>query len=577
MISRPGILRAQSRAWNDNAWLPPGAMILVCLWFAACSGTAPVPESDPEPWQPSEPYALASDTLSLAETMPDSLPWPDAPPGEVPLAQIEDLYAEAVSLVASGDLDRAQDHLFSLQDLVLAPSPADADSMYVQHRRSLERRVYLLGAIVAEERAFPGVDVNADSVLTASYATLEAMALPDSLVPATGTVLPPLQADLLRWHNSHVQQWIDYFSGRGHHNFQIWLERKATYEPLITSILDEYDLPRELIYLALIESGLSARARSSVGAVGPWQFMPGTAKLQGLRQDWWVDERRDFEKSTRAACRYLTQLYDEFGDWALVLAAYNSGEGRIRRQIALTGHTDYWAHHLPRQTVAYVPKFIAAVKIGEDPEAYGFHAPQVTPLVYDTVPVSDATDLQLIASCANVDPAAVVALNPQLLRRAVPPDAKDYAVHVPTGTGGRTRRELAKVPASQRLTWRRHRVGRGETLSQIASHYGTSVGGIQRANEMGRRTLIHPGDQLLIPMPQELKDRARARAVEAGHYVPPEGYERVSYKVRSGDSLSTIARHLGVSIKHLRKVNNLRGDLIKPGQHLYAYRKGVTG
>jgi len=230
---------------------------------------------------------------------------------------------------------------------------------------------------------------------------------------------------------------------------------------------------------------------------------------------------------------------------------------------------------LPSQTTAHIPKFIAAARIGENPEKYGFEVKELTVLSYDVLPVDDATDLALIARCAGVETGTIKQLNPALLRGASPPDMKNYPVRVPAGTGATARRALAKVPADKRLTWRRHKVQRGETLGGIARSYGTSVTDVSRLNKLKDVHLIRPGDQLLIPMPAELASKARRRAAEKGHYVPPSGYARVSYKVKSGDTLGGIARNLGVTLAHLRKVNNIhRTNLIRPGQRLYAYRPG---
>ena len=301
--------------------------------------------------------------------------------------------------------------------------------------------------------------------------------------------------------------------------------------------------------------------------------MPGTAKAFDLRRDWWIDERRDLELSTRAAARYLSQLYQRFGNWALVLAAYNAGENRVARQVRFKGHDDYWRMHLPHQTADYVPKFIAATRIGEHPERYGFEVTPAPPLVYDTLPVADATDIALIAECAGTTKSDLAALNPALLRGATPPDNRGYAVRVPAGSGAQAAAALRRIPADKRLTWRRHRVKRGDTLSQIAAARGTSIADIARLNKLDNRHLIRPGDQLLIPMPADLAARADKRTADKGHYVPPDGYVRVSYQVRKGDTLGGIARKLGVSLKHLRKVNAIyRSHLIHPGQRLYAYR-----
>ncbi|HPF71158.1 MAG TPA: LysM peptidoglycan-binding domain-containing protein [Candidatus Krumholzibacteria bacterium] len=555
--------------------------------MGACSGQQPGPQSDPQ----SDPDAAILETV-LARPETVEAAWdtvdlaagpthvvrdmPVGPDGTVPLADLEALLAEALARTADGHTALAEDLLFTLQENAAGPEPADADSVWTAHRESLARRTALLAGILAETDAFAGDPADADSLLALGYGRLDRFAFPDSLVPAAGTDLPAIVADLLKVDNPAVRRWENYFSGRGRKHFEVWLERKAAVDSMVAAIFTAKGLPPELAYLGLIESGFSSRAVSSVGAVGPWQFMVGTGRNYGLHTDWWVDERRDVEMATLAAADYLHDLYAEFGDWALVLAAYNTGEGRVERKIRQHGHTNFWEMRLPEQTTAHIPKYIAAARIGENPEAYGFARPEVRPLAYDVVKVDDATDLELIARCAGVPEAEVRSLNPALLRGASPPSRKGFPVRVPQGTGAKARVALAKVPADQRLTWRSHRVQRGETLSGIAHKYGTSVGDIARLNKLGSVNTIHPGDQLLIPMPAELAAKAQTRAAEKGHYVPPAGYERVSYNVKAGDTLSGIARKLGVTVTHLRKVNNMHtSNLIKPGQRLYAYRPGA--
>jgi LysM repeat protein len=500
---------------------------------------------------------------------------PVGPDGTAPLESLEDLCTEALALMSEGDLETARDHLFTLQDRLEMPQPADTDSLYGVHRASLQRRLWFVAGILAEQEAFGQESANSDSLLATGYGRLAQVDFPDSLVPATGVDLPPITADLLKVDNQAVTKWVNYFSGRGRRNFQFWLDRKTAVDSLITNILVEEGLPAELIYLAMIESGMSPRAVSSASAVGPWQFMAGTAKVFGLKRNWWVDERRDMEMSTRAAAAYLNRLYAQFGDWALALAAYNSGENRVDRRIRQHGHDNFWNLRLPTQTTDYVPKFIAATRIGEHFEEYGFVRNEIEPLQYDVLKVDDATDLELVARCAGTTSAKIRELNPALLRGASPAGLKGYPVRVPKGTGELARKALRKVPADRRLTWRRHKVARGETLGQIARNFGTSVSDVAKLNKMGNVHLIRPGDQLLIPMPAELANLAAKRSAEKGHYVPPEGWKRVSYKVKSGDTLGGIARKLNVSVKHLRRVNGInKSHLIFPGQRIYAYRPG---
>jgi membrane-bound lytic murein transglycosylase D len=514
--------------------------------------------------------------------------------GRAPLAALEQLSRTALALAAEDRLDEAQDHLFVLEDQAAMAAPAGADSIYVEQQRSLQRRAGLLGAVLAEQLAFAGDALQADSLLADGYARLAQSSFPDSLVPATGATLSPITVDLLMVDNQEVSRWVSYFSGRGREHFQVWLERRAQVDSLITAILAENGLPRELIYLAMIESGLSSRAVSNVGAVGPWQFMAPTGRANGLRTDWWIDERRDMEMSTRAACKYIRTLYTQFNNWALVLAAYNTGEGRVERVINQHGHDDFWSLRLPSQTTAHIPKFIAAARIGEDPERYGFVVPAASPLHYDLLSVDDATDLEVIAHCAGVDIAEIKALNPGLIRGVTSPDRKKYPVRVPAGKGAPAQVALGKVPAEKRLTWSSHRVERGETLGRIASNYGSTVNDIARLNKLNSPFTLHPGDELLIPMPGELSDKARKRLESAparskstkakpgkanssstakARYEPPAGWERVGYDVRKGDTVGDIARRLGVTVSHLRTVNALpRSNLIHAGQRLFAYK-----
>ena len=498
---------------------------------------------------------------------------PVGPDGYATVEDLDDLLATTMKLLSEDQLALAQDHLFVIEEQLAMPLPAEVDSLFQAQRMSAQRRTWYLDGMLAEMISFAGNPALGDSLLATQYGRLANYAFPDSLVPATGVTLPGFTADLLKIDNQAVTKWISYFSGRGHHNFQIWLDRKATRDSLITTILEENGLPSELIYLAVIESGLGNNAVSSVGAVGPWQFMPATGKAYNLKQSWWLDERRDLEMSTRAAAKHIKGLHKRFGDWALVLAAYNSGENRVARRIRQHGHDNFWDMRLPSQTTAYVPKFIAAARIGENPEQYGFETRSVPILSYDVVKVRDATDLELMAKCAGVSAHEVIILNPALLHDASPPGMKGYPIRVPSGTGNKATSALSKVPLDKRLTWRRHRVQRGETLGQIAKNYGTGVRDIAQLNKLKDVHLIRPGDQLLIPMPAQLAKMAQDRALEKGHYVPPSGYKRVSYKVRNGDNLGSIGRKLGVSVKHLRKVNGLyKTNLIHPGQKLYAYR-----
>ncbi len=540
---------------------PDGAMLPVAtLPTAVVAADTVVADIEPLPLVSIPPESVESTLASVLHDRPD-------------LEELDHLYRQALELLARRQFEPAEDVLYLLRDEAVATVPADHDSIAAAYLSSLERRVSLLAGVVAEERVLDMAVVADDSLLGAAYAGVRGLAFPDSLIPVSGAARRAIETDLLAVDNEAVQRWIDYFSGDGKRHFEIWLSRKSEVDSLVYAELDAAGLPRELIYLAAIESGFNPRARSGANAVGPWQFMAGTARHFKLRCDWWVDERQDMLLATQAAAKYLSQLYNHFGDWALVLAAYNAGEGRVDRAMTRSAHDNFWELHLPPQTRNHIPKFIAVARLGENPDAYGLTVESRPDMGFDIVDVTDATDLDLIARCAGVPAEEVHALNTGLIRGATPPGKTDYPVKVPRGTGQICLQKLLRIPLEERLTWRRHTVQNGETLGAIAGLYGTSVQDVARLNKIIDVKLIHPGDKLLIPMPGSLAERVAGRAKEAGYYVPPTGHERVAYNVKTGDTLSGIARKLGVTLAHLRRVNNMHGSsFIKPGQRLFAYR-----
>jgi membrane-bound lytic murein transglycosylase D len=360
--------------------------------------------------------------------------------------------------------------------------------------------------------------------------------------------------------NARVEKWLQYFKGRGRSEMAKWLTRTGRYRGMIEEILAEEGLPKELFYLSMIESGLNPSAYSRAHAAGMWQFISSRARMYGLRIDWWVDERRDPEKSTRAACAYLSDLYDMFGTWELALAAYNSGEGRVSR--ARSGRPscpDFWCLDLPRETEDFVPKFMAALTIGSDPRAHGFDpGPTDAPLAYETVEVAGAMKLENIAKAAGVDCEDMKRLNPALRRWCTPPDATT-AVRVPSGTADQALVALSTIPVEERVAWQRHQVSRGETLYAIAHAYDTTVNAILSMNDIRNPNRIRPGDDLVIPMgPAPSGDERHADAASI-----------VTYRVRSGDTVSSIARRHGKRTADVLRWNGLSWkSKIYPGDTL---------
>ncbi|TAN62448.1 LysM peptidoglycan-binding domain-containing protein [bacterium] len=317
--------------------------------------------------------------------------------------------------------------------------------------------------------------------------------------------------------NRQVEAYIAYFQTRGKKHFEKWLSRSNTYMELITGILSSEGVPEDLFYIAFIESGLSPVAKSRARAVGIWQFIKGTAKIYGLRVDWWIDERRDPEKSTRAAARYFKNLYDIFGSWYLAAAGYNAGEGRILRAIKRSNSDDFWVitantkiskkdrknrkKALKKETRDYVPKYLAAMMIAKNPASYGFEAQmEATALNYDKVKVSTATDLHIVADAAGTTVEEIKRLNPELLHWFTPPNYPNYELKVPTGTALQFAENMEKVPAPKRVKFLEHKIKRGDSIGKIAKRYGVGVKPILYLNNLKNTKSIRPGTVIIVPV-----------------------------------------------------------------------------
>ncbi|HEX04742.1 MAG TPA: LysM peptidoglycan-binding domain-containing protein, partial [Bacteroidetes bacterium] len=366
---------------------------------------------------------------------------------------------------------------------------------------------------------------------------------------------------------------ITYFTEkqRGRQAMEVWLSRAGEMIPRMLPILREHGIPEDMVYLAMIESGFRTDANSYASAVGPWQFISSTGKIFDLEINWWYDERRDPELATRAACRYLRQLYEHFGDWYLAMAAYNCGEGRVNREIRRSNTRDFWElNRLPRQTRNYIPTYLAARMIASDPEKYGFKSPVMQPIAErDTVYVSQAVDMDALADALDLNRSTFKQMNPAIRRWCTPPDNPDTPIYLPPGYKADFDEALATVPPSKKTSWARHTVRSGEALSTIARRYGTSMRAIMDVaeNRLRNPNKIRAGQVLMIPVgPSNPNGDSFAGSASNG-----EG-DATIYVVRRGDTLSHIAERHGVGLSRLLSWNGLsRYSTIRPGQRLSIY------
>ncbi len=373
------------------------------------------------------------------------------------------------------------------------------------------------------------------------------------------------KSDLPLMLNDYVASYINFYSNKGHGYMERALTRAGRYEPMIRRILAEEGVPQDLIYLAEAESGFYPMALSRAGARGMWQFMASRASGYGLERNWWVDERQDPEKATRAAARHLKDLYNQFGDWYLAMAAYNSGPGNVQQAVQRTGYADFWELYkrnvLPGETKNYVPIILAFTIMAKNPSQYGLdHLTPDPPLSYDTVKVDYPVDLRLVAECTDATVSTLQDLNPALLRMTTPKDGT-YDLRLPAGMGERFQQTIAAIPRDKRVWWRYHKVTTGESLSEIAKEFKTTTSAIAEANNISEDDDVRAGTRLVIPVTPRAQSEALAFSKRP-----------TLYKVRKGDTVLSVADDFSVPVAKLRSWNRLKGNQLKVGRTLRIYR-----
>jgi membrane-bound lytic murein transglycosylase D len=429
---------------------------------------------------------------------------------------------------------------------------------------ALELAALQQGDGFAEQKSEPAPIDEANELTPAVDASVKAKA--EAEIKSTHSDLPLMMTD-------QVAGYINYFSTRGRGTVERALARSGRYEDMIRRILQEQGVPQELIYLAQAESGFHPLAVSRAGARGMWQFMGSRAKGYGLERSWWVDDRQDPEKATRAAAHHLKDLYNEFGDWYLAMAAYNSGPGTVQSAVKRTGYADFWELYrrnvLPKETRNYVPIILAVTIMAKNPAQYGLDSVvKEKPVAYDTVKIDYPIDLRLAAECVDATASDLLDLNPSLLRLTTPKVSErdqEFELHLPAGTAGKFQTAVASIPNDKRVWWRYHKVQAGETLAAIARTYRTTPKAIAEANDLNDDAL-EPEARLIIPI-------APGKQSDTSTYA----HATTRYKVRKGDTVESVAENFGVSAKMLRSWNHLKGSSLAGRKVLYVHLPVTRG
>jgi len=514
-------------------------------------------------------------------------------PVATPIDPVQHLLASANQRFEAGRAQLAQGHLArakaefnaALEVLLQSPQGARSDALIRGHFDRLVDRIAALElSALATGDGF--TEQSAEPALID-----ELLAITTDLEPPAMATAKNVEADLQETiHdipiplNDRVLRYVELFQGRLREFLATGLARGTQYLPMIQNVFRAEGLPLDLAYVPLIESAFKPTALSKAKAKGVWQFMRGTALENGLRQDWYIDERSDPEKATIAAAKYLKALYGTFDDWHLAMASYNGGPGRLQRAIRRSGRDNFWSlsatsRYLPRETREYVPMILAAVIIAKNPIKYGFDATATMVAATETVPVPPAVDLRRISEWAGVSADEIQQLNPELRRWTTPIRGESYSLKVPTGTADVIRERIASAGPNELNALQWHVVRRGETLSSIARKLRVSRADLAEANYLRATSKVTIGQKLLIPRMPSAAVLARAatgsgvvtaaenRSSTLGEEMAEES-PRVFHLVRAGETLSSIARKYQTTIEHLRAWNNLRGSTLRIGARL---------
>jgi membrane-bound lytic murein transglycosylase D len=544
-------------------WLGWAAIAVVgILSLAGCNETVsskqvkarpPAATPAPVPAFVSEPLPLPEHTASLASL------YDTRPAIDILIDKVQVIFNTAQKEYKSGEFDKAHADYDRAVALMLASGfQVDSDprlsDLFDQIGETLHSYERSAQQDAAEEEAGTGtpapIDELADMTLPKGDPRLAAQAEKE---------LMRVPHDLPLTVNDSVLQYLSYFTTvRGRTTVEHGLDRSGRYNDMIRRVLKAEGVPQDLMYLAQAESAFQPTAVSRAGARGLWQFMPFRGEEYDLDRTYYVDERSDPEKATRAAARHMRDLYDMFGDWYLVMAAYNSGPMNVVKAVERTGYADFWElqklHALPKQTQNYVPIIIALALVAKDPSLYGVQVAAEKPAPVDVIHPAHAIDLRLVADATGADLDDLRELNPEMLRSVTPNDP-NFELNLPAGYGEKFMNVISQVPSDKWTSWRLHTVEQGETMADIARHYHVTVAGIESANHLEAHAVVPAGFMLNVP-------------------AAPPAVRLVHYRVVRGDTLEGIAERFDVSVSQLKRWNNIHGASVPRGSRLKIYAGG---
>ncbi|MEX2271916.1 MAG: transglycosylase SLT domain-containing protein [Vicinamibacterales bacterium] len=540
------------------------------------------------------PPALApASAIQQQQPAPVEVPKP-ADPIDILIADSERRFAEGRKHAEAGHLEQAREAFDAAVEMLLESQyGARTEPRLRQHFDRLVDRINALEVIALRQG-------DGFTEKRAEAAVIDALLANTTFAPpeASEKTRESVTADIAKFGNfpialnSRVLSYVEAFQGSLRPFITEGLTRAGRYMPMIERVFREEGVPLELAFVPLIESAFKPSAKSRVSAQGVWQFMVPTARDFGLRYDWFIDERSDPEKSTVAAARYLKMLHKIFdGDWALALASYNGGQGRVQRAVRSSGMNDFWSltrssGWLPRETREYVPMIMAAMVIAKNPVEYGFELTPLAPLTYDKVKMPGAVDLRRVAEWADVSLTDIEDLNPELRRWTTPMNYPEYELKVPAGHGPMLADRLAQADPDELVAFKRHVVRRGETLTSIARKYRVGRAEVAVANGIGTRARVRSGQTLIIPRaasPALANASASSTRTASSSASGPQSTvqrasrttsapETVTYRVKKGDTLWEIAARHDVTVDEIKRWNKLRTNALKIGARLTIHR-----